>query len=123
MKDIKRKHQPLGWCFSFAVGHPTEMKYPSNISYCSRRRSYANKFAPESLPVKVGQSKLDESVRGSQKERTPKLVFFLFVCPWRKTLTAVRLSESETIVTKVEMCLSGVEDKHNFLLRCQLFFK
>ena len=25
----------------------TEMNYPSNISYCSRRRSYANKFAPE----------------------------------------------------------------------------
>ena len=31
---IKRKHQPFGWCFSFAVGHPTEMNYPSNISYC-----------------------------------------------------------------------------------------
>ena len=45
---IKRKHSSNDGCFSFAVGHPTEMNYPSNISYCSRRRSYANRFAPES---------------------------------------------------------------------------
>ena len=31
---IKRKHQPNGWCFSFAVGHPTEMNSPSNTKCC-----------------------------------------------------------------------------------------
>ena len=31
---IKRKHQPFGWCFSFAVGHLVEMKNLNNIIYC-----------------------------------------------------------------------------------------
>ena len=30
----------ISWSFSFAVGHPTEMNYPSNILYCSRLYSY-----------------------------------------------------------------------------------